>query len=154
MPLLKTILSGPVPKEYRTLKGKIMECISMIGIRIVLISYSYIYINHISPFTYYIFTYINIRPTGLSVGKAKFVNDARDIINLMYNIQNSGLESDDPLSSFLHQSWARICKCLVEINFFFFFFLNNNSYVTAGTRFCSIFRSSDALTDGNSFYYS
>jgi len=79
MPVLKGVLSTANDKEHRNLRGKTMECISLIG--------------------------------G-AVGKEKFYNDAKIVMELMINTQNSSLESDDPQIGFLLQSWARICKCM------------------------------------------
>ncbi|PRP88441.1 hypothetical protein PROFUN_03158 [Planoprotostelium fungivorum] len=79
MPVLKSVLSTANGKEHRNLRGKTMECISLIG--------------------------------G-AVGKEKFYGDAKHVMELMMNTQNSALESDDPQIGFLLQSWARICKCM------------------------------------------
>lgn len=80
MPLLKTVLmNAPLTKEYRLLRGKAMECISLIGV---------------------------------AVGKDKFLQDAKDVMELMMKTQTTTLDNDDPQVSFLLQSWARICRCL------------------------------------------
>lgn len=79
MPLLRDILTNFNGKEYRTLRGKTMECISLIG--------------------------------G-AVGKEKFYQDAKDVMELMMRTQSSQLDPDDPQISFLLQSWARICRCM------------------------------------------
>jgi len=79
IPYLKTILSHASTKEYRTLRGKAMECITLIGV---------------------------------AVGKDKFYNDAKEIMELMLRTQSTKLESDDPQVSFLLQAWARVCRCL------------------------------------------
>jgi hypothetical protein len=79
MPYLKSILINANNKEYRKLRGKAMECISLIG--------------------------------G-AVGKEKFFNDAKEVMNIMMQTQAGKLDPDDPQISFMQQAWARICKCL------------------------------------------
>ena len=79
MPLLKNVLANAQGKDYRLLRGKAMECISLIGV---------------------------------AVGKDKFLQDAKEVCELMLKTQSMKLESDDPQVSFLLQSWARICRCL------------------------------------------
>jgi len=79
MPFLKSILVNANGKDFRMLRGKAMECISLIGI---------------------------------AVGKEKFVNDAREVMEHMMRTQTSTLDPDDPQISFLLQSWARVCRCL------------------------------------------
>jgi len=79
IPFLKSILTNANNKEHRKLRGKAMECISLIGI---------------------------------AVGKEKFFQDAKEVMELLLKTQTAQLESDDPQVSFLLQAWARICKCL------------------------------------------
>jgi len=79
MPYLKAILGNANSQEYRMLKGKAMECISLIGV---------------------------------AVGKEKFYQDAKDVMELMVKTQSAHLEPDDPQVSFLLQAWARICRCM------------------------------------------
>ncbi|KAL6068524.1 Importin-5 [Balamuthia mandrillaris] len=79
IPFLKNILFNATGKEFRLLRGKAMECISLIGV---------------------------------SVGKEKFSPDAREVIEVMLQIQQKPLDADDPQVSFLLQAWARICKAL------------------------------------------
>lgn len=79
VPMLKAVLSSGLTKEYRTLRGKAMECVTLIGV---------------------------------AVGKEKFLQDAKDIMELLSHTQSAKLDSDDPQVSFLLQAWARICRCL------------------------------------------
>jgi hypothetical protein len=52
---------------------------------------------------------------GLSVGKAKFGPDAREIMEMMYATQStSRLDADDPQIAYLQTAWVRICTCLGE----------------------------------------
>lgn len=81
MPMLKQILFNANTKELRMLRGKAIECISLIAV---------------------------------AVGKEKFAPDAKEVIEIMLATQNSITEADDPQTSFLLQSWARICRCLKE----------------------------------------
>jgi len=81
MPFMKRILAEADGKNYRTLRGKAIECISIIA---------------------------------LAVGKAKFLPDSQQVMELLVRLQNSELEPDDPQISFLLQSCARLCTCLSE----------------------------------------
>lgn len=102
MPFLKNILGNANSQEYRVLKGKAMECISLIGM-------------------YKVFTWY-LHPIGVAVGKEKFYQDAKDVMELMVKAQSmfyfieyiyvlgGHLEPDDPQVSFLLQAWARICR--------------------------------------------
>lgn len=49
---------------------------------------------------------------GLAVGKERFGNDAKGVMQYMQQVQAAGLDSDDPLSSYMLQAGARICKTL------------------------------------------
>ncbi|KAL4452685.1 hypothetical protein ABPG75_008347 [Micractinium tetrahymenae] len=49
---------------------------------------------------------------GLAVGKERFGNDAKGVMQYMQQVQQAGLDSDDPLSSYMLQAGARICKTL------------------------------------------
>jgi hypothetical protein len=49
---------------------------------------------------------------GMAVGKERFGNDAGAIMQYMQNVQNSGLDPDDPFSSYMLQAGARICTAL------------------------------------------
>lgn len=79
MPFLKNILVHANGKDYRLLRGKAMECISLIGV---------------------------------AVGKDKFRQDAKDVMEVLMRTQQGALDPDDPQVSFLLQAWARICKAL------------------------------------------
>lgn len=79
MDILKKILNNANSPEYRMLRGKAMECISLIGV---------------------------------AVGKQKFYQDAKEIMEQFMKTQSAPMEQDDPQVSFLLQSWARICRCM------------------------------------------
>ncbi|KAI8056197.1 importin beta-3 subunit [Syncephalis plumigaleata] len=79
MPILMNILVQAATREYRTLRGKALECATLIA---------------------------------LAVGKKVFAAHAQALINLMIQMQETIMDSDDPLSYYLLQSWARICKVL------------------------------------------
>lgn len=49
---------------------------------------------------------------GVAVGKEKFYADAKEIVQVLYAAQQTPMEPDDPLISFLLQAWARVCKAL------------------------------------------
>ncbi|KAK4773555.1 hypothetical protein SAY87_028574 [Trapa incisa] len=49
---------------------------------------------------------------GMAVGKEKFRNDAKQVMEVLMSLQGSELESDDPTTSYMLQAWARLCKCL------------------------------------------
>ncbi|KAJ7976391.1 importin-5-like [Quillaja saponaria] len=49
---------------------------------------------------------------GMAVGKDKFRNDAKQVMEVLMSLQNSELETDDPTTSYMLQAWARLCKCL------------------------------------------
>jgi len=49
---------------------------------------------------------------GVAVGKERFFNDAKEVMNIMMQTQAGNLEPDDPQISFMQQAWARICKSL------------------------------------------
>ncbi|EFC44019.1 karyopherin beta [Naegleria gruberi] len=51
---------------------------------------------------------------GVAVGKEKFGNDARQIMEVLINTQQQTLDSDDPIVQHLHQAYTRIAKCLGE----------------------------------------
>ncbi|CAG8467268.1 7180_t:CDS:10 [Paraglomus occultum] len=81
MPLLLSVLKNAHQKEFRLLRGKAMECASLIA---------------------------------LAVGKEIFAPTANEFIELLVQTQQSVTESDDPQTSYLIASWARICKVLGE----------------------------------------
>ncbi|KAH7661814.1 Armadillo-like helical-containing protein [Dioscorea alata] len=49
---------------------------------------------------------------GMAVGKDKFRDDAKQVMELLMALQGSQLEADDPITSYMLQAWARLCKCL------------------------------------------
>lgn len=51
---------------------------------------------------------------GVAVGKEKFGNDARQIMEVLINTQQQTLESDDPVVQHLNQAYTRIAKCMGE----------------------------------------
>jgi len=79
VPLLKTILNTATHKDHRMLRGKAMECISLIGV---------------------------------AVGKEKFIEDAKNVMEILVSIQSGPLEADDPQIEFMLQAWNRISHCL------------------------------------------
>ncbi|KAL3529778.1 hypothetical protein ACH5RR_009100 [Cinchona calisaya] len=49
---------------------------------------------------------------GMAVGKEKFRNDAKQVMEVLMSLQGSQMETDDPTTSYILQAWARLCKCL------------------------------------------
>ncbi|KAM1531361.1 hypothetical protein FF1_005454 [Malus domestica] len=49
---------------------------------------------------------------GMAVGKDKFRDDAKQVMEVLMALQGSGMEADDPTTSYMLQAWARLCKCL------------------------------------------
>lgn len=49
---------------------------------------------------------------GMAVGKEKFRDDAKQVMEVLMSLQGSQMESDDPITSYMLQAWARLCKCL------------------------------------------
>ncbi|KAK7826615.1 importin-5 [Quercus suber] len=49
---------------------------------------------------------------GMAVGKDKFRDDAKQVMDVLMSLQGSQMESDDPTTSYMLQAWARLCKCL------------------------------------------
>nr|XP_043633893.1 importin-5-like [Erigeron canadensis] len=49
---------------------------------------------------------------GMAVGKDKFKDDAKQVMDVLMALQGSQLETDDPTISYMLQAWARLCKCL------------------------------------------
>ncbi|XP_010531149.1 PREDICTED: importin-5-like isoform X1 [Tarenaya hassleriana] len=49
---------------------------------------------------------------GMAVGKDKFRDDARQVMEVLMSLQGSQMEADDPTTSYMLQAWARLCKCL------------------------------------------
>ncbi|XP_047316709.1 importin-5-like [Impatiens glandulifera] len=49
---------------------------------------------------------------GMAVGKDKFREDAKHVMDVLMSLQGTQMESDDPIASYMLQAWARLCKCL------------------------------------------
>lgn len=49
---------------------------------------------------------------GMAVGRERFRQDAKGVMEILVSLQNSALDDDDPISSYMLQAWARLCKCL------------------------------------------
>ncbi|XP_072990943.1 uncharacterized protein [Typha latifolia] len=49
---------------------------------------------------------------GMAVGKDKFRDDAKQVMEVLMTLQGSQMETDDPITSYMLQAWARLCKCL------------------------------------------
>ncbi|KAH9611136.1 hypothetical protein KSS87_023271 [Heliosperma pusillum] len=49
---------------------------------------------------------------GMAVGKEKFRDDAKQVMEVLMQLQVSQMEADDPTTSYMLQAWARLCKCL------------------------------------------
>ncbi|KAL9233010.1 hypothetical protein vseg_008055 [Gypsophila vaccaria] len=49
---------------------------------------------------------------GMAVGKEKFREDAKQVMEVLMQLQGSQMEADDPTTSYMLQAWARLCKCL------------------------------------------
>ena len=51
---------------------------------------------------------------GMAVGRARFAADAREIMQMLMQLQSGGFEDDDPTVQYMLQAWTRLCKCLGE----------------------------------------
>ncbi|KAG8371759.1 hypothetical protein BUALT_Bualt13G0121700 [Buddleja alternifolia] len=49
---------------------------------------------------------------GMAVGKDKFKEDAKQVMEVLMSLQGAQMENDDPTTSYMLQAWARLCKCL------------------------------------------
>ncbi|RZC77742.1 hypothetical protein C5167_002029 [Papaver somniferum] len=49
---------------------------------------------------------------GMAVGKDKFRDDAKQVMEVLMTLQGAELDTDDPTISYMLQAWARLCKCL------------------------------------------
>ncbi|XP_057472819.1 uncharacterized protein LOC130761356 [Actinidia eriantha] len=49
---------------------------------------------------------------GMAVGKEKFRDDAKQVMEVLMSLQGSQMEIDDPITGYMLQAWARLCKCL------------------------------------------
>jgi hypothetical protein len=79
VPYLREILTKSSAPEERMLRGKAMECISLIGV---------------------------------AVGKDKFMNDAKALMDVLSTINTEELDTDDPHREFIMETWMRISSCL------------------------------------------
>ncbi|KAM1114758.1 hypothetical protein PS1_005428 [Malus domestica] len=53
-----------------------------------------------------------INLVGMAVGKEKFREDAKQVMEVLMALQGSHMEKDDPTTSYMLQAWARLCMCL------------------------------------------
>lgn len=79
MPLLLGVLKSDLGDESNEIKGKCIECSTLIA---------------------------------LAVGKEKFAPDFTDIVQVFGALQESLLEADNPILSYLGHGWSRICKVM------------------------------------------
>ena len=49
---------------------------------------------------------------GMAVGKERFAKDAREVMDMLMQLQAGGFEDDDTTASYMQQAWTRLCKCL------------------------------------------
>ncbi|CAN8252385.1 unnamed protein product [Cochlearia groenlandica] len=49
---------------------------------------------------------------GMAVGKDRFRDDARQVMEVLMSLQGSEMEADDPITSYMLEVWARLCNCL------------------------------------------
>ncbi|XP_020674007.1 importin-5 isoform X2 [Dendrobium catenatum] len=49
---------------------------------------------------------------GMVVGKDKFRDDAKQVMEVLMSLQGSQIEIDDPIASYMLQAWTRLCQCL------------------------------------------
>lgn len=81
MPLLINVLKTENQDNNGVLKGKCIECATLIA---------------------------------AAVGKDKFSEHSQELITLLLNQQNSAMEDDDQIRSYLEHGWGRICRILGE----------------------------------------
>lgn len=79
VPFLREVLLKSTGPEQRMLRGKAMECISLIGV---------------------------------AVGKDKFMQDAKALMDVLSTINTDELDADDPHREFIMETWMRISSCL------------------------------------------
>lgn len=48
----------------------------------------------------------------MAVGRERFRNDAPELMQVLNHLHNSNLDADDPITGYLLQAGARLCKCL------------------------------------------
>jgi len=49
---------------------------------------------------------------GMAVGKERFATDAKEVMDMLMQLQAGGFENDDETTSYMQQAWTRLCKCL------------------------------------------
>ena len=49
---------------------------------------------------------------GMAVGKERFAKDAKEVMDMLMQLQAGGFEDDDATTSYMQQAWTRLCKCL------------------------------------------
>lgn len=49
---------------------------------------------------------------GMAVGKDKFRQDAKEVMEVLVSLQSAPMEDDDLTMSYMLQAWTRLCKCL------------------------------------------
>ena len=49
---------------------------------------------------------------GMAVGKEQFATDAKEVMDMLMQLQAGGFEDDDNTASYMQQAWTRLCKCL------------------------------------------
>ncbi|KAH0454990.1 hypothetical protein IEQ34_016914 [Dendrobium chrysotoxum] len=49
---------------------------------------------------------------GMVVGKDKFRDDAKQVMEVLMSLQGSQIETDDPIANYMLQAWTRLCQCL------------------------------------------
>eukprot|EP00916_Digyalum_oweni_P008854 GHVL01014793.1.p1 GENE.GHVL01014793.1~~GHVL01014793.1.p1 ORF type:complete len:1096 (+),score=177.47 GHVL01014793.1:40-3288(+) len=81
MPIMKEIVVSSSGLKNQKLRGKALECISIIG---------------------------------FGVGKEMFLNDGKETLSAMQQLQSEKLEDDDLLQEYLPESIQRICRVLVD----------------------------------------
>jgi hypothetical protein len=102
MPCLKYIIENATTTELRLLRGKTIECVSLIGLAVgsdkVLLWIFQWYGN--------ILTYMKC---------TQFRMDANAVMGMLLKAQTEGdLPDDDPQTSYLISAWARMCRILGE----------------------------------------
>ena len=87
MPLLKDILQHATAKEYRVLRGKALECATLIGSAVG----KEVFFNDSKDIMDYM-----VSLQGKHLG-------------LLFLLREDKMEADDPQYSFMQHAWARIC---------------------------------------------
>ncbi|KAK8961974.1 hypothetical protein KSP40_PGU006553 [Platanthera guangdongensis] len=53
-----------------------------------------------------------VSSVGMAVGKDKFRDDAKQVMEVLASLQGSQMDSDDPIACYMLHAWKRLCKCL------------------------------------------